>query len=173
MRATAGLWIRCAAAAATVLGAFGAEAAEVGGGFWPALGRCRISVARDGAGAFAEESNLRLTFDGDPADASGTGRVLVLDETGLTQLHQVPFTWTTGRGRSFRMEPSHPELGEFLVQQIVESVGGVPLVSIQDVGARGALRLRGEAVAFTIRVVGEITGEDGLPRRFKANLRGR
>lgn len=163
----------CAAVSVLVLGAIGAGAADMGGTYWPALGLCRISVARDGAGPVREDSNLRLQFDGDTGDASGTGHLYAYDEIGQVLLHQVPFTWTTGRGRAFRFEPSKPELGEFLVQNIVENEGGVPLLAIENVSARGTVRRAGESVAFVIRVAGEASMDGAPPRKFRASIRGR
>jgi hypothetical protein len=154
-------------------GGIAAEAADPAGGYWPVLGRGKITVLRSGTPPVRYESNLRLDLDGVPGDGSGTGRILVYDDTGGVLLHQVPFAWTEGRGRTFRLDPSGPELGEFLVQRYAIATGASSTLTLDEVTMKGTVRRAGETVSLAAKVKGRISIEGGEPLNLRAALKAR
>jgi hypothetical protein len=170
LRTSHGLRRGLAAAALVLAAGLAASAAAVGGGFWPAAGPARVVLKGPGAGPVRFTVNLRFAFDGAPSDPSGTGVLRALDGAGQGLLAEIPFAWTTGKGRAFRADVAGPEFAGLLVREIGAATGNAVAVVLEEAPLRGTLSRDGENLRARIRFSGSATPGGGSPAPFRGRI---
>ena len=150
-----------------------ASLAAPGGGYWPAVGGGKVAARRSGVRPAPFVANLRLEFGGVDGDLTGTGSLLSYDELGQNLLDTIPFTWETKNGRSFRLDLDEAALVPWIEGVLAEAADAECTVSVIEATARGRIRLRGEAIAISVRALGECTIAGGETRVLRATLRAK
>jgi len=150
-----------------------ASGAQVGGGFWPAVGPGKVAVHGAGMKPATFVANLRYDFDGTAEALSGTGTIQAYDEIGLTLLAEFPFTWTTAGGAAFRFDVAGPELEDFLSSRISAATGKAADVTLETASGKGVLRKDATDLKATIQIAGECSLDGGESRRLRAKIKGR
>ena len=169
----AGLQRRVAVASFALAITAVASLAAPGGGYWPAVGVGRVAARRSGVRPDPFVANLRLDFDGVEGDLTGTGAMLSYDELGQNLLDTIPFTWETTNGRSFRLDLDEAALVPWLEGVLAEAADAECTVTVIEATARGRIRLRGEAIAISVRALGECNIAGGETRVMRATIRAK
>lgn len=150
-----------------------AVAATVGGGYFSALGEGRIVLAGSGFDPVAIPANFRFDFDGAAADTAGTGTVYCYDPSGQFLVGQFPYTWTTKRGASFKMDLNNQDLADFLAAHVADATGGTAAVTLESASGKGALRKYEPTIPVRLKARGTVSldGSEPMPVKVKVKLR--